>query len=197
MSKKKKIEGAGEVLPEAKKIKLEGKAGAGATRPSNPVTPPLGLGVRVRDVVTGTVGVATTKSRNMAGTVRYGVQAPAVGGMPPEPLLYDNLQLEALEKACDIVEPNYGLLKVELGQKAQDVVSGFTGVVVELIEFMNGCIYVSLQPPVDPKKPNIFPDSTGFPCARIIPVEGQKKVKVAKTAKEKGGPIVRATRVAS
>ena len=195
MTKKKKIEGYGEVQPEFKKIKLEEKAGDGATHQSSPVPPPIGLGVRVRDVVTGTVGVATTKSRNMAGTVRYGVQAPAVGGLPPEPLLYDNLQLEALEKACDIVEPNYGLLKVELGQKAQDVVSGFTGVVVELIEFMNGCIYVSLQPPVDPKKPNIFPDSTGFPCSRIIPVEG-KKVKVIKEAQKKGGPVVRATRTA-
>lgn len=195
MTKKKKTDGAGEVLPEAKKIKLEGKAGAGATHPVSP-PPPLGLGVRVRDLLTGVVGIAMMKSQSLAGVARYGIQTPSVGGAHSDPLLYDAFQLEPIEKACDAVEPNYGLLKVELGQKSQDTVSGFTGVVVEISEFMNGCIYVSLQPPVDPKKPNIFPDSIAFPSARVISVEG-KKVRVAKAAKEKGGPVVRATRVAS
>ena len=180
MTKKKKIAGAGEVLPEPKK-----------TTP-----PPLGLGVRVRDAVTGVVGIAMMKSQSLAGVARYGIQTPSVGGAPSDPLLYDAFQLEPIEKACDALEPNYGLLKVELGQKAQDTVSGFTGVVVEISEFMNGCIYVSLQPPVDPKKPNIFPDSIAFASARIIPVEG-KKAKVTKEAQKKGGPVVRATRMAS
>lgn len=179
------------------KIVLEGKPGLGTSKPSSPVPPPaLGLGVRVRDAVTGVVGIAMMKSQSLAGVARYGIQTPSVGGAHSDPRLYDAFQLEPIEKACDALEPNYDLLKVELGQKARDTVSGFTGVVVEISEFMNGCIYVSLQPPVDPKKPNTFPDSVAIPCARIIPVEGKKKAKVSKAAKEKGGPVVRATRTA-
>lgn len=50
---------------------------------------------------------------------------------------------------------------IRLGQKVRDVVTGFTGIADCRMEWMNGCVRFSVQPPV--KKGSAFvPESKSF-----------------------------------
>ncbi len=39
--------------------------------------------------------------------------------------------------------------QIELGDEVKDIVSGFTGIATARTEFLNGCIRISIDPPVD------------------------------------------------
>ena len=41
--------------------------------------------------------------------------------------------------------------EIELGDKVQDIHTGFTGIVVAKTEFINGCVQFSVAPPWDKK----------------------------------------------
>jgi len=76
------------------------------------------------------------------------------------------------------------MFKYELGQKAKDKISGFVGIIVARIEFLNGCIRYSLAPQkLKDEKPI---DSEYFDEEQII----AKPLEKAKTEKRKapGGP---------
>lgn len=60
---------------------------------------------------------------------------------------------------------------VNLGDEAKDTVSGFTGVVVAKHIYLQGCVRVSLQPPVD--KEGKLPEIQAFdePLLEVINAE--------------------------
>jgi len=39
--------------------------------------------------------------------------------------------------------------QIELGDEVKDIVSGFTGIATARTEFLNGCVRISVDPPVD------------------------------------------------
>jgi hypothetical protein len=39
--------------------------------------------------------------------------------------------------------------QIELGDEVKDIVSGFTGIATARTEFLNGCVRISIDPPVD------------------------------------------------
>ena len=39
--------------------------------------------------------------------------------------------------------------QIQLGDEVKDIVSGFTGIATAKTEFLNGCVRVSIDPPVD------------------------------------------------
>ena len=49
--------------------------------------------------------------------------------------------------------------KVKMGNEVEDLVTGFTGHVVEEIEYLNGCIQFLVTPHVDETKPQKYPES--------------------------------------
>lgn len=51
-------------------------------------------------------------------------------------------------------------MQINLGDKAKDNVSGFTGIVVARCEWLNGCVRLTIQPPVG--KDGKLPDSGTF-----------------------------------
>jgi len=74
------------------------------------------------------------------------------------------------------------MFKYELGQKAKDKISGFAGIIVARIEFLNGCKRYSLAPEkLKDEKPI---DSEYFDEEQII----VKALNKAKKEKEKEGP---------
>jgi hypothetical protein len=54
---------------------------------------------------------------------------------------------------------------IKLGNQVKDVVSGFKGIVVALIEYINGCDQCCVQPPVD--KEGKIPDAQYFDYKRL------------------------------
>ena len=67
-------------------------------------------------------------------------------------------------------------MNVELGQTAKDTISGFKGVVIGRTEWLNGCVRVGLQPPVD--KDGKVPDAYWIDIeqAEVLDVEPKPKL---------------------
>jgi hypothetical protein len=72
-------------------------------------------------------------------------------------------------------------MAVQLGDKARDTITGFTGTVVALTQWIHGCQRATLQPPVD--KDGKLPDAQTFDVPSMEIIEA-KPAPVRKT----GGP---------
>lgn len=74
-------------------------------------------------------------------------------------------------------------MKIKLGDKVKDEVSGFEGVAVARHEYLNGCFRISVQPAVG--KDGKLPESATFdePNIRLL-----KSAKVAVGRRDTGGP---------
>ncbi len=71
-----------------------------------------------------------------------------------------------------------------LGKQVEDLVSGFKGVAVSKITYMNGCEQYSLQPKC--KEDGRFLDSKWFDAEQVALVSNKKVVE--KKKKRTGGP---------
>jgi hypothetical protein len=72
--------------------------------------------------------------------------------------------------------------KMKLGQRIKDKVSGFTGIAVSRTEFLNGCVRISIQPPLD--KEGKLPDEKWFDIQQLEIID--EGISVA--SKDTGGP---------
>ena len=75
-------------------------------------------------------------------------------------------------------------MKIKLGQKYRDKVSGFEGIAVGKSDWMTGCTTVGLQPGMD--KDGKLPDLTWLDENRLELVK-EKAAKI-KTDRKRGGP---------
>lgn len=60
------------------------------------------------------------------------------------------------------------MVKIRLGQKVRDVVTGYTGIAVSATEFLQGCRRIGVQTLV--KEDGSIPDEYGFdePCLEVV-----------------------------
>lgn len=106
------------------------------------MTKEIKLGHKVREITTGTEGLATSVTRFLTGNVQISVQAPGKDGAVPEQLSYDLQQLDYLDDGIAArVTPAPASTGITLGEKVQDIVTGFAGIAIREATFMNGCIY--------------------------------------------------------
>lgn len=75
-------------------------------------------------------------------------------------------------------------MKVKLGDKVKDTVTGHTGIAVGITEYLNGCLRVGVQSKV--KKDGVVPDTYYFDEPQLVVV---KKKQVKKGPADTGGPI--------
>ena len=68
-------------------------------------------------------------------------------------------------------------MEIKLGIKAKDTVSGFTGIVTEKCEYLNGCVQFRVIPKIDPKKSNEMPDGVWFDVEQLKYVDDGINVK--------------------
>jgi hypothetical protein len=109
----------------------------------------IGLGNRVEDITNGFVGIATTRSTFLTGNVQFGVQ-PEVDskkpGVYPEAISIDSAQLKYVDDGVvKSVTPAPADTGIELGNDVEDIVGKFSGIAVRRTDFMNGCVYYSVQ----------------------------------------------------
>ena len=93
-------------------------------------------------------------------------------GMLPSPIILENKMFGFNKK-----------LNVELGDKVRDKVTGFEGIAVAKTEWLNGCIRVTLQPPIS--KDGKIPESGTFDEPQLEVIEAGK---VNTGSRETGGP---------
>lgn len=74
-------------------------------------------------------------------------------------------------------------MKVQLGDKCRDTVTGFEGVAIVRSEYISGCARVALQPAVD--KDGKIQDTQHFDEPMLAVVQAQH---VASLPSNKGGP---------
>lgn len=81
---------------------------------------------------------------------------------------------------------------MKLGQKAIDVVTGFEGIIVGLVQYLTGCNQVLLSPPVKDNKsePGYWFDETRIKVidSNVIQLPGNKIGEIKATTKDIGGP---------
>lgn len=105
------------------------------------------LGMKVRDPASGLTGIASFRSQQLSGTVQYAIQPQGDGDTIPEGHFVDDFMLEFVDDGVSArtpaADPNARYI---LGEKLKDTVTGFTGIAVERVTYLNGCVHYTLQP---------------------------------------------------
>jgi hypothetical protein len=164
--------------------------------PIKPKSPEdISVGDKVRDRVTGFTGIATGKAIDIIGCVRYTIEGAYDGKQEDSPaLLVDWQVIEVLKNgAIPYVQQPYKP-GFAIGDKVKDQISGFEGIAVRVIHFINGCSHVT----VERGKEDGSPESVQGPWQRYKLVETDAFVlpdtAVEPSRKSNGGPTMRFVR---
>jgi len=161
---------------------------------------PMGLGVMVRDKVTGLTGIVAHKAEMLTGNIQWAIQPRGNGESVPDAMMIDYHLLEVLgEGVSKLLPPIDDTVTVRLGEEVEDILTGLKGVPIDKITFQNGCVYFWVQPKMD-KKTGKIPESKLVPHGRLKTVgaglskpEPKPPAAAAPPAKRPpGGPMRRA-----
>lgn len=156
-------------------------------------TKQLCLGQRMRDKVSGFIGVADVCTEFLTGNIQYSLVPPtplkAGTAEAGKPKVFDAFQLEYVADHIEPIAPpaDTGIV---LGEKVKDIVSGVTGIATLKSTFLNGCIYYTVVPDVTDSPKDI--SEMFFEYARLKRVSAGVASAIAKrkedAAKPTGGP---------
>lgn len=107
------------------------------------------LGILMKDPVTGVQGIAISYSEVLSGTVQYGIRFPKKDGeekYPDAVYLDEHLLEEAGPGISHLALPPQTGIPVNLGDEARDTITGIRGVVIERVDFLNNCVFFTIQP---------------------------------------------------
>jgi len=116
------------------------------------------LGSKVKDLVTGTEGIAVARTEWLYGCARIGVECQelAKDGKLKEIGWYDEQRIEEISKDAFPVQVN-AETNIKLGSKVRDKVTGFTGMAVAKTCWTSGNVTIAIEPttlhegkPIDP-----------------------------------------------
>lgn len=120
------------------------------TAPQNTIM----LGHTVREITSGVVGIATTKTEFLTGNVQFSVQCAAKDNVLPDSHSYDVQQLDFVDFGiASRVTPAPVDVGIQLGEKVKDIVTGVQGIATRKATFMNGCVYFIVVGPSKDEKP--------------------------------------------
>jgi hypothetical protein len=160
------------------------------------------MGCKARDRVTGMEGILTSRLTKLDGGVQWGLQPPVASEKPavyPDGMNIDETQLEFIDDGLsDVAVPPLLPPSIKMGEAVADQITGFAGIVTEITQFMNGCVYLTVQGENTAKKNEvpfkIFAQhfrfkKTGAGITRLIPAS-----KMTKKPAPPGGPVTRMLR---
>jgi hypothetical protein len=157
-------------------------------------------GFEVRDRLTKLAGIAQSKAIYLNGSVQYAIQPPCAvddKGTPtnvlPDAFFIDEQMIEKLGVGVSEHRSAVAPHKIVLGKTYKDEASGVKGIATCIIEHVNGCASVQIQPKGD--KEHKAPDVIILDWKRLKLVDDG----VSKTAPkdDTGGPMVRASAMAA
>lgn len=113
-------------------------------KPADPLNIPLGT--CLKEEVTGAIGIAIMKSLNQEGNIRYALQPQGDGTIVPEALWFDWHTLWVMGPGVSAsIPPITKPTVIRMGEEVKHKISGVTGIVVEMVGFMNGCQHLVVQ----------------------------------------------------
>jgi hypothetical protein len=147
---------------------------------------PVRMGMQARDRLTGFTGVVSFLSYEIDGTVLVGVQPQKVeGGKPAEPCEFDIERIEPMGEWARVTEPKSNT-HVRLGATYRDTVSGFEGKAIRRMEYLGGCVRVTLVAPGKTK--HAEPKGFCVPVERIEMVDSGVAQRAEEKKTQTGGP---------
>ena len=158
----------------------------------------IALGHRVKDVSIGIEGFVHAIIERDTGTLRYQIQCDPEDGSNKagEAWDVDAIMVEYIgpgqsDRAVPVTVKHD---HIQLGGKVIDETSGFKGVTIERLFFMNGCVYFNVQGPVNPET-GAQGYITPIPVQRLTMIQPPKKPAVTASKEEPGGPATRSVRM--
>lgn len=146
------------------------------------------LGRKVKDLVTGYVGVASGRSEWLYGCARIVVEGTETSdGKVPEPQYFDEQRIEHFDDGppvLSVVEPP--ACHIKLGSKVKDVVTGYQGMAVVKTVWINGRISIGIEP-TELKEGKVL-ETNGFDLERVQLIEEQKPPMSRQNSATSGGP---------
>lgn len=99
------------------------------------------LGNRVRDIVTGYTGIATSQLEMLNGNTQFSILPETKNGEYPDPIALDYHTLEVIDKAFEerTTQPTLQSV-VKLGDYVECLVTKSKGVATMRCTYMNGCV---------------------------------------------------------
>lgn len=148
----------------------------------------VNLGDLAKEKVTGFTGIVTAISYEIDGTIFIGLQPRELeNGKPAEALEFDIERIEVVErgvaKTNDSAEAQQS---VRIGAIYRDRVTGFEGTAIRRVDFLGGCVRVTLSGKVD--KDNKTPDPMMVAVERLELVDEKPAEVAEKTKTRTGGP---------
>jgi hypothetical protein len=113
------------------------------------------LGQTVEDASCGFRGIAIQRVEQLNGNIQIAIQPPCGEdkGAYPNAMFVDYHFVNVLDDGVsDRTTPVNEAKPIPLGSTARDKATGFSGVVIERIEYMNGCVSYGVIPKHDPSK---------------------------------------------
>lgn len=159
----------------------------------------IDLGCYARDKVSGYSGYLTSWHMLYNGAIQYGMQPQITQDKPneyPKSLCFDQEQLEFVREGIPLTPAATSLESqlnpFHIGDKVRDKVSGFSGIVIELVLFLNGCLYIQFET-------QKIAQETGQTVKPFVPFQrlellmqpsvAEPRVYKDKTTKPTGGPV--------
>jgi hypothetical protein len=148
------------------------------------------MGQKVECLVTGFAGTVVSITQYLYGVRRIGIQ-PLVDkdGKIPEGQDVDEPQVKIVDEN-KVLEADSKPLSFDLGQEAEDPITGYKGTIIGYCDFINGCRRVGIQQKYDSKNHKEFDSGKWFyePQIKVIKKEPRPEVNTSETARRTGGP---------
>jgi hypothetical protein len=106
--------------------------------PADPLNIPLGI--EAIDAVTMMTGTLTMRAVNLDNSVRYSIQPRGLGYDVPEAVWFDYHFIFVVGPGVSACLPAQSpRTTLRLGEKVENKISKFAGIITEIVDFMNGC----------------------------------------------------------
>lgn len=155
------------------------------------------LGYHVKCSITGFRGIATSMFEALNGNIQYGVQPPVKEGETtmPDAINIDAVNLVVIGMAPTAKRTTPTHVNIPLGRTLRDKASGFKGMSVGRVTYLNGCVFYRVVQPVRPDALlTSLPAGDYIDAERVEDVTPKSKKELTVPLKPTGGPNTKAFR---
>jgi hypothetical protein len=107
------------------------------------------LGCKAKDLASGFTGIVVSRHYRFGGAVQYGVQAMVSAKTPsdlPAPQSFDIARLVYVGPGIShAAHPVTEIPTIKIGDEVENIANGVKGIATDMHEFLNGCIYFSIE----------------------------------------------------
>ncbi len=111
------------------------------------------MGAVAKDRISGFKGVIIARNAHLFGCAQYGLAPQELGsdGAPKNTEFFDESRIEIIDNTNAIYgENNYeSIFAIQLGTEVKDKVSGFSGKILVIVEYLHNCSQYYVEPTVD------------------------------------------------